>query len=66
MRDVGIGFDEGILRKVVTELRISPRLGKEETPNRRLLFHNQSVESLPVAKHSHLCDERDIGWLLHL
>ena len=66
MRDIGVCLDESILCKVVTELDISPRLGQKETSYRRLIFHNQSVESLSVVKHSHLCYERDIVQFFHV
>lgn len=58
---IGVCFDERVLCEVVAQLFIAQRLVEEESPYRRLIFHNQAVERLTVVKNSHLGDERDIA-----
>ena len=66
LRYVDISLDKRVLCKVVAQLYVSQCLVQEEAPYRRLIFHNQTVESRTVVKLSHLRDEREIVVLLHL
>ena len=60
-----ICLDESVLREVVAQLNVSRSLVHKEPTYRRLVLHNQLVESLFVVKYRHLRNERDVIQLIH-
>ena len=62
---MSVSLNEGVLRKVVAELRVAQCLGEEKFPHPRLVSSHYLVEGSLVAAVHHLCYERNVVCLYH-
>ena len=63
---VEVGLDEGVLGEVVAERHISRGLVEEESPDGRLVPHDELVESRPVAAFSSSGHKGDVVERVHV
>ena len=61
-----VGLDEGVLGEVVAERHISRGLVEEESPDGRLIPHDELVESRPVAAFSSSGHKGDVVERVHV